>query len=235
MLSLPSELVGKISGYVKKSDVASLSGTCKSLYIFTNFERLSKSIVVMDIIGTCGLDELGSIFSLFGKTTLKCTHNLFGIVSSLITLYPREVNISSETNISMNPSILCKETEVIEINVRGSALINWKMFPNLKSLRITSDSVDISNMHECKNLETVIIHVEKTNVKLPLISKLKKLKYVFTNIKLDSNTIFSSTLKGCISGSKVCRINSLKTGSLINKTDSYLNVRSFSLRSIKSV
>jgi hypothetical protein len=84
------------------------------------------------------------------------------------------------------------------------AKINWKKFPNLKSLKLKVYDVDLDDLEYCKNLEIIYIELEynkifnnKTKIILKNIEKLTKIKYIFTNCILENN-FKSKTLIKCI-------------------------------------
>jgi hypothetical protein len=188
---------------------------------------LAKVIHAEKVISASGMSVFNSLIQ-NSKSRLIIPRGLYDIVSSLLDIYPRIVDINSSSNITITPSTYAK-TRTLIINTKGSVTVDWGKFPKLRYLKITSKSINI-DLHKCKQLKGIIIHTTKQEKYLD-ICKLKNLKYIYTNLHLIQNTkLFKSTkLVSCITNNKVYKIENTCKGTFIHKTNNKLDIRSFNL------
>ena len=100
----------------------------------------------------------------------------------------------------LNPRLSCN-TDVIHITQTNSKIINinWEKFPNLETLFLNGQDLNLQGINKCKKIKYIFLHLEnkhKSSEYLSDLSKLENLECLISNIYINNEiTLKSKVLK----------------------------------------
>ena len=221
---LPKDILRTIlQTYLNNKDANNLSKTCKIIYKIDYLHFLQNKN-----------DDIWYFSSVFSKhyTSLKSIFikNVSEPESWLVSKWPSKVEFLCCYHSKIDPYNITDTEELIITHYNSynkkKLKINWYKFPKLKKIKISTYDIDISGLHNCKNLEHIYLISQQNNLLLSKdIYNIKNLKYLFTNCFLPDieNMIFvSNKIEKCI-----VKNNNYKNIIHFNNIEKYFNIGNY--------
>ena len=220
---LPKDILRNIlQNYLNDTDSNNFSKTCKTIYKIDYLYFLKNYY-----------EDIWYFSSVFSKhyKTLKYIYikNVSEPETWLVSVWPSKVEFLNCNHYKIDPYNITNTEELIIIQnyfYKKKLKINWYKFPKLKKIHIEIYDIDISGLHNCKNLEYIYLTSKNNNVILSKdIFNIQNLKYLFTNcfLPIIENMIFiSSNIQNCI-----VKNNNYKNIIYFNNFQKYFNIGNY--------